>query len=48
MPLLKFSVGLEAGQLAIAAVLLKVLLMLRKRAIGSSGAGCRRGRCSYR
>jgi hypothetical protein len=31
MPLLKFSLGLEAGQLAIAAVLLKVLLTLRKR-----------------
>ncbi|MEA2736252.1 MAG: hypothetical protein QOE14_2703 [Humisphaera sp.] len=30
-PLLKFSLGLEAGQLCIAAVLLKVLLMLRKR-----------------
>ena len=31
MPLLKFSLGLEAGQLAIAAVLLQVLLTLRKR-----------------
>jgi hydrogenase/urease accessory protein HupE len=32
MPLLKFSVGLETGQLCIAAVLLKVLLTLKKRA----------------
>jgi hydrogenase/urease accessory protein HupE len=31
LPLLKFSLGLEAGQLCIAAVLLKVLLWLRKR-----------------
>jgi hydrogenase/urease accessory protein HupE len=31
MPLLKFSLGLEAGQLAIAAVLLTLLLALRKR-----------------
>jgi hydrogenase/urease accessory protein HupE len=31
MPLLKFSLGLEAGQLVIAAVLLAVLLMLRNR-----------------
>jgi hydrogenase/urease accessory protein HupE len=31
MPLVKFSVGLETGQLCIAAVLLKILLTLRKR-----------------
>jgi len=31
MPLLKFSLGLEAGQLAIAAALLTLLLALRKR-----------------
>ena len=31
MPLLKFSVGLETGQLCIAAVLLRVLLTLKKR-----------------
>ena len=31
MPLLKFSVGLETGQLVIAAVMLNVLLALRKR-----------------
>jgi hydrogenase/urease accessory protein HupE len=31
MPLLKFSAGLESGQLLIAAVLLKILLTLKKR-----------------
>ena len=31
MPLLKFSVGLETGQLCIAAVLLQILLTLKKR-----------------
>jgi hydrogenase/urease accessory protein HupE len=31
MPLLKFSIGLETGQLTIAAVLLRVLLSLRKQ-----------------
>src|SRR5437762_1051854 len=31
LPLLKFSIGLEAGQLCIAAVLLQLLLILRKR-----------------
>jgi hydrogenase/urease accessory protein HupE len=32
LPLLKFSIGLETGQLCIAAILLKILLTLRKRA----------------
>jgi hydrogenase/urease accessory protein HupE len=32
LPLLKFSVGLETGQLCIAAVLLKIMLTLRQRA----------------
>jgi hypothetical protein len=31
MPLLKFSIGLETGQLTIAAVLLGILLKFRKR-----------------
>ena len=31
MPLLKFSIGLETGQLCIAAVILQVMLLLRKR-----------------
>jgi hypothetical protein len=31
MPLLKFSIGLETGQLVIAAVMLNLLLALRKR-----------------
>jgi hydrogenase/urease accessory protein HupE len=31
MPLLKFSIGLESGQLCIAALLLRVLLALRRR-----------------
>jgi hydrogenase/urease accessory protein HupE len=35
MPLLKFSIGLETGQLVIAAVLLKVLLTLRRRRAAS-------------
>jgi hypothetical protein len=31
MPLLKFSIGLETGQLCIAAVFLRLLLTLRRR-----------------
>jgi hypothetical protein len=31
MPLLKFSIGLETGQLCIAAVILNAMLALRKR-----------------